>query len=53
MERKDYLLSELPIEPRPITVRAGRIPAVSAGVTIRFDEAEIDKFIAAKSRMRG
>ena len=41
MERREHLLSEMPIELRPTAVRAGRIPAVSVGVTIRFDEDEI------------
>lgn len=53
MRHREYLLSERPIELRPTAVRAGRIPAVRAGITIRFDEAEIYKFIAAKSGMRG
>jgi len=48
MECKQYLLSEM-----PIAVRGGRIPAVSIGITIRFHKAEMRKFIAAKSRMRG
>ena len=36
MERKEYLLSEMPVELRPTAVRAGKIPAVSVGITIRL-----------------
>jgi len=53
MKLREYWLSEMPIELGPTAVRSGRIPAVRVGVTIRFDEAEIEKFIAAKLRIGG
>ena len=36
MERKEYLLSEMSVELRRTAVRAGKIPAVSVGITIRL-----------------